>query len=378
MTRALAPVHILLVDDLAENLVSLEALLRRDDIVLLKARSGDEALELLLLHDVALALLDVQMPEMDGFELAEFMRGNERTRHIPIIFVTAGTADALRRFRGYEAGAVDFIQKPIEADVLRSKANVFFDLHRQRQIVAAQRDELAIATSALVAADQRKDEFLAVLAHELRNPLAAMKAGLYMLQKREGTDAVIPIREQMDRQLNHLTRLVDDLLDISRITEGKISLRKERLELQAIVQSAIEASQPSLDAGGHAFTVDLPDEPVWLEADLVRMSQVLSNLLNNAAKYTPPGGNVALAAKCGADHLEIAVHDDGIGIPAEMQSRIFQIFEQVTGHKGRANGGLGIGLALVRQLVELHRGSIAVESAGEGQGSSFTVRIPLV
>lgn len=376
MTAPLPPVHFLLVDDLAENLVALEALLAREGIVILKARSGEEALELLLRHEVALALLDVQMPEMDGFELAEFMRGNERTRHIPIIFVTAGTSDAQRRFRGYEAGAVDFIQKPIEADILRSKAAVFFDLHRQRQLVAAQRDELKAASHALMLADQRKDQFLAMLAHELFNPVAAIKAGLHLLHKRADPDQGLAIREQMDRQVVHLTRLVEDLLDISRISEGKISLQKERVELGSIAQSAIEASRINLDAARHRFVANLPDRPVWLDADLVRMAQVVSNLLNNAAKYTPEGGNITLTATAHADCVEIRVEDDGIGIPAEMQGRIFQIFEQVSGHRDRAQGGLGIGLALVRQLVELHQGSIAVASDGPGTGSAFTLRLP--
>lgn len=376
MIAALPPVHVLLVDDLEENLLSLEALLAGEDMVVLKARSGETALELLLEHEVALALLDVQMPGMNGFELAEFMRGSERTRHIPIIFVTAGTADAQRRFRGYEAGAVDFIQKPIEADILRSKAAVFHDLYRQRQLVAAHRDELEAASRALRLADQRKDQFLAMLAHELFNPVAAIKAGLHLLQKRSDPEAAIEIRGQMDRQVSHLTRLVEDLLDISRVSEGKISLQKERVELRQVVQAAIEASRINLDAGRHAFTLDLPDAEIWLDADLVRMAQVVSNLLNNAAKYTPDGGNITLTATADARGVEIAVSDDGIGIPAEMQGRIFQIFEQVSRHRDRAQGGLGIGLALVRQLIELHDGSITVESAGEGQGSTFSVRMP--
>lgn len=377
MTGALPAVHLLLVDDLEENLLSLEALLGNSELVLLKARSGEEALELLLRHDVALALLDVQMPGMDGFELAEFMRGSERTRHIPIIFVTAGTSDAQRRFRGYEAGAVDFIQKPIETDVLRSKAAVFVDLYRQRQLVAGHRDELEAASQALRIADQRKDQFLAMLAHELFNPVAAIKAGLHLLNKREGTADASDIRDQMERQVVHLTRLVEDLLDISRVSEGKISLQKRPADLRQIVQSAIEVSQINLDAGRHSFTVSLPAEPICLDADFVRMAQVVSNLLNNAAKYTPQGGNIALVASVDAGCIEIKVKDDGIGIPAEMQERIFQIFEQVTGHRDRAQGGLGIGLALVRQLVELHHGSISVESAGEGAGSTFTVRVPV-
>lgn len=370
-------VKFLLVDDLEENLLSLEALLRHDDLEILKARSGEEALELLLQHEVALALLDVQMPGMDGFELAEFMRGNERTRHIPIIFVTAGTTDAQRRFRGYEAGAVDFIQKPIEADILRSKADVFFDLHRQRQIVAAQRDALEAATLALKEADRRKDVFIAILAHELRNPVAALHAGMHLLQKRADTDQAPYIRERMERQLSHLRRLVDDLLDTSRIVEGKISLKKERIGLRTILNSAIEASQANIDASGHHFTTDLPAAPVWLVADHTRMAQIVANLLNNAARYTPPGGEIRLRASVAGDDVEIEVRDNGVGIPQEMQARIFKIFAQVEGQQDRATGGLGIGLALVRQLVELHQGSIAVESEGPGKGSTFTVRIPL-
>src|SRR6202000_2472077 len=160
MTPILAPVCFLLVDDLEENLLSLEALLRRDGLVLLKARSGDQALEILLEHDVALALIDVQMPGLNGFELAELMRGNERTRRIPIIFLTAGTSDRQPRFRGYEAGAVDFIYKPIEPDVLRSKADVFYELFRQRQQIAQQRDELQAQADALKEADRRQEEFI--------------------------------------------------------------------------------------------------------------------------------------------------------------------------------------------------------------------------
>jgi signal transduction histidine kinase len=253
---------------------------------------------------------------------------------------------------------------------------VFFDLHRQRQLLAVQRDELEAAGRALRIADQHKDRFLAMLAHELFNPIAAIKAGLHLLTRREGTDEAAPIRDQMDRQIVHLTRLVEDLLDISRVSEGKISLRKERVELHAIVRSAIEASQNNLDAGRHRFTLALPEREVWFEADAVRIVQVVSNLLNNAAKYTPEGGDISLTAEALPDAVEIRVTDDGVGIPVEMQARIFHIFEQVSGHRNRAQGGLGIGLALVRQLVELHQGSVEVVSEGEGMGSTFIVRLP--
>src|ERR1700761_9025866 len=255
-------VSFLLVDDLEENLLSLEALLRRDGLVLLKARSGDAALELLLQHDVALALVDVQMPGLNGFELAELMRGNERTRRVPIIFVTAGNADSQRRFRGYEAGAVDFIHKPIEADILRSKADVFFELYRQRQQIAAQRDELKAQADALKEADRRKDEFLATLAHELRNPLAPLRNGLDILRRNPDKESASEIRDMMDRQLVHLVRLIDDLLDVSRVSQGKIELRKERIRAADVLRAALESSQPLIDSVGHSLTVDVPPEPI--------------------------------------------------------------------------------------------------------------------
>ena len=236
MTSEIGPVYFLLVDDLEENLLSLEGLLRRDGLVLLKARSGPQALELLLQYDVALAILDVQMPEMDGYELAELMRGTERTRRAPIIFLTAGAADRQRRFRGYEAGAVDFLNKPIEPDILRSKASVFFELYQQRNQIAAQRDELKSYAAALTEADRRKDEFLATLAHELRNPLAPIRNGLDILRTSPTAPNAEEIRDVMDRQLSHLVRLVDDLLDVSRVSQGKIDLRKARVALSDVIK----------------------------------------------------------------------------------------------------------------------------------------------
>jgi len=375
MTYSDTPTTLLLVDDLEENLLALEALLRREGLTFLKARSGDEALELLLSHDVALALLDVQMPGMDGFQLAEYMRGNTRTHHVPIIFVTAGSSDQQRRFRGYEAGAVDFIQKPIEADVLRSKAEVFVDLYRQRRQILAQRDELEAHAAVLRTADRRKNQFLAVLGHELRNPVMALSAGLQLTEREVDPVKVGLIRERMATQVFHLSRLVEDLLDISRIDQGKITLRLERVSLQTVLESAIETSRPKIDAGRHTLSVDLPDEPIWVTADFTRLSQVVSNLLTNAAKYTPPEGHIELVVTSGADFVEIAVTDDGVGISPEMQSKVFDLYTQVAGPDARSSEGLGIGLSLVKQLVELHKGSISVHSAGTNQGSCFTLRL---
>lgn len=378
MTRETNPIQCLLVDDLEENLLALEALLQRDGLTLLKARSGEEALELLLVHDVALALLDVQMPGMDGFELAEFMRGNERTRHIPIIFLTAGSADLQRRFRGYEAGAVDFIQKPIEADILRSKADVFFNLFEQRRQIVAQRDELATLASALKTADRRKNEFLAILGHELRNPIMALSAGLHLLERREGAGVASDIRERMDRHVRHMSRLIEDLLDMARIDQGKISLKKERLSLQKVLEFAVEASQVHIEEARHELILDIESEAIWMEADHARIAQIVSNLLNNAAKYTPPGGKIELSARVTEQWAEIEVADTGLGIPADKQAQIFDLFAQLRGSHGEAHDGLGIGLALVRQLVELHGGSILLKNSIPGEGSVFQVRLPMI
>jgi signal transduction histidine kinase len=341
-----------------------------------------EALELLLENDVALALVDVQMPGMDGFELAELMRGADRTRRVPIIFVTAGVNEQQRRFRGYEAGAVDFLQKPIEPDVLKSKAG---------QEVARQRDELEAATEenrrlldetrryaeALTEADRRKDEFLATLSHELRNPLVPILNGLEILKSRPDPEVLDRVREMMERQLGVVTRLVDDLLDVSRITSGKAALRLERLALRGVVQAAVEASQAAVEAGGHTLRVELPDREIWVDADAPRLAQVIANLLNNAAKYTDEGGSIALVASEEEGRAVLRVKDTGSGIPSEMLSEVFVMFTQVNRTLERSQGGLGIGLALVKRLVEMHGGTVDAESAGLGQGSTFTVRLPL-
>lgn len=367
----------LLVDDLEENLVALEALLSRDGLDLDKARSGEDALELMLANEYALALLDVQMPGMDGFELAEIMRANERSRHIPIIFVTAGSGDAVRRFRGYEAGAVDFIQKPIEADVLRSKANVFLDLYLQRQQIVAQRDELETLTTALQAADQQKNRFLAVLAHELRNPLAVLAAGINILERKTDPDVIDTIRKSMRQHLGYMTRLVDDLLDINRIEHGKISLRRERVLLSDILPSALEVAAPAIEVGNHALAVELPQQAILLDVDPARFIQIVGNVVSNAARYTPKGGRIDVSVNRIANNASIVVSDNGVGIPTDQQSRIFQMFEQSDAGMGVVGDGLGIGLALVKQLVELHGGTIHLVSSVPGEGSTFEIQLPI-
>jgi signal transduction histidine kinase len=394
-TTMLDPVHFLIVDDLPENLLALEALLRREGLVVLQARSGTEALELLLKYDVALAIVDVQMPNMDGFELAELMRGMERTRRVPIIFLTAGSADRQRRFRGYETGAVDFLHKPIEPDVLRSKTDVFFELFRQRQEVALQRDELRVATdenarllqesrqyaAELKEADRRKDEFLAMLAHELRNPLAPVRNAVEILRlSGPVNDAIESAREILARQVAHMARLIDDLLDVARIARGKVRLRTERCDLAELVRQTAEDYRPTLAAIGVTFKVEVPTKPLPLMADPTRVAQVIGNLLHNAGKFTPRGGFVAVGVE--EDPKErvgiVTVSDTGSGLEQAVMAHLFEPFSQADQPLDRQNGGLGLGLALVKGLLELHGGSIEAASAGLNQGSTFTMRIPLL
>jgi PAS domain S-box-containing protein len=238
--------------------------------------------------------------------------------------------------------------------------------------------ENANLLAALKKADQRKDEFLALLAHELRNPLAPIRNALeVLLIKVQPEPELRWAREVIDRQVQQMTRLVDDLLDVSRITRGKVELRKERIELAAVVESAVEASRPLIEKWGHELTIQIPPGPIQLEGDLTRLAQVLLNLLNNAAKYTDQGGHIWLTAERQTNHVVIRVKDSGIGIPAEMLPRIFEMFRQVDRSLERSEGGLGIGLNLVKRLVEMHGGNVEAHSVGPGKGSEFIVHLPM-
>jgi PAS domain S-box-containing protein len=235
------------------------------------------------------------------------------------------------------------------------------------------------AEQALQDASRYKDEFLATLAHELRNPLAPIRNGLQLLRMVDpASEPALQARAIMERQLEHLVRLVDDLMEVSRITRGKIDLRRETIDVAAVMMSAVETSRPAIEAGRHHFSFQLPAEPLMVNGDFVRLAQVISNLLNNAAKYTDNGGQISLGAEREGEQALIRVRDSGIGIPADIMPRIFDMFAQAHASLARSSGGLGIGLALARSLVEMHGGRIAAQSAGEGRGSEFTVRLPLL
>ncbi len=547
------PTNILVVDDLPEKLLAYRTVLEELGENVVTARSGEEALGLVLRHEFAVILLDVTMPGMDGFETAALIRRRRRSAHTPIIFLTA-FADEVRAAEGYAHGAVDFILTPVVPEILRAKVRVFVDLYRMTQQVRRQAEErialaeertkraaaedatrrsnfladvsraladsldpgttartlarqavpfladlagvtlagepgqpwrtelawagppgrepggvrltgpdgphdelrdaveralgrgqperldgldlpypapadgrvrsaavfplrargrtLGVLTLALgpsgrrhepadlalaedlasragialdnarlykdvERADRQKNEFLSMLAHELRNPLAPIRNAAEVLRM-SGPDQpqVRWAREVIDRQLSHLVRLVDDLLDVSRITRGKIQLKPEPVDLAAVVGHAVEASRPAIEQAKHRLEVALPPEPVWVTGDAARLTQVLTNLLNNAAKYTDPGGRVALALAREGGEAVVRVWDTGVGIPADMLTAVFDLFTQVDRSLDRSQGGLGVGLTLVKRLVEMHGGSVAAHSDGPGKGSEFVIRLP--
>jgi two-component system, sensor histidine kinase len=378
--------RVLVVDDRPENLLAAEVALTGLDALLVTALSGEEALKYLLEADYSLVLLDVHMPGMDGYETARYIRARPRSAHVPIIFMTAHVNEEKHMLRAYELGAVDFLVKPVAPEILRAKSQQLLAIQDRTDEIARLRGQRELELerqrfqdeqmTQLEDADHRKNEFLAILAHELRNPLAPLRA-LFDLAKHAPDQ---PLTERMleigDRQISLLTRLVDDLLDVSRITTNKLELRPEVMDLREVIESAASTSRPRLAERGHTLSIEAPDKPVSVIVDSLRLVQVISNLLNNAARYTQPAGKIAVKCSCDDDHAFIAITDNGIGIPTELLPTIFGMFVQER-VRSDGSGGLGLGLALAKQLVELHGGTIRATSRGRGHGSTFTIQLPL-
>jgi len=360
-----ANVKCLLVDDVEENLIALEALLQREGVDILKASSGPEALELLLQHsDVALALLDVQMPEMNGFELAELIRGSERTRHVPLIFMTAGSRDQNWQFKGYETGAVDFLYKPIDPHMLINKANVFFELHRQKRAIAR---ELHERTEAL----RINEMFMAVLSHDLRGPLSAILASAMVLQRPQDADKVHALAEKIQNSGRRMGRMIEDLLDVTRARQaGGLVVRREPMDLSDAAQRTVQEIRSS-----HPERVVEVEQAGDLQGawDGERLCQVLSNLLGNAMHHGAPDQPVLLRLDGSAPDVVALSVTNGGTIPPDLIPHLFDPFRG----RSRASGGhqgLGLGLYIVQQLVLAHEGRIEVCSR-EGR-TSFQVVLP--
>jgi signal transduction histidine kinase len=408
------PVGILLVDDQQSRLLTYEAILSPLGHRLVCASSGLAALQQLMDGEFAVILLDVSMPGMDGFETARIIHEHPRFESTPIIFVTGVHVSELDRLKGYELGAVDYVYVPVVPEILRSKVSVLVELHAQRvelkrlneslsaanaALDAANRTlkreaeseqallnaslakanrELAAGNAALLDADRRKDDFLAILAHELRNPLTPIRAAVAILQRLGANDpTVVAMRDLIERQALHMTRLIDDLLDVSRITQGKINLKPQPVDIGTIAKRAIESSQPAIDERRHGIVVKA-GEALFVNGDAVRLTQVIGNLINNAVKYTPEGGRIEVELGAEGGHAVVAVRDNGIGIESEYLAHVFELFGQVRHPRPHGQDGLGIGLALVQRIVEMHGGVVQARSGGANLGSEFVVRLPLL
>jgi signal transduction histidine kinase len=329
-------------------------------------------------HDVY--LFDYRLGAHTGLDLLAAARAAGCAA--PVILLTGQSMWEID-LAAMDAGAADFLEKGRLDAVILDRA-IRYALQQRRYEVELERkvrertEELARLNDSLKQADKRKDEFLATLAHELRNPLAPIRNALEIMRLAGNSpEAVEQARQIMDRQVRQMVRLIDDLLDVSRITRGKLQLTLERVPVQAAVEAALEISRPRIDRAGLTLSVIPPAEPLAVTGDRIRLAQVFSNLLNNAAKYTERGGRVTVTLARDGDHAAVSVADTGVGIPPEVLPHIFDLFTQVDRTLNRAEGGLGIGLALVRRLVELHRGRVEARSDGVGRGAEFVVRLPL-
>jgi signal transduction histidine kinase len=420
MSRA---VDILLVDDHEENLLALEAILADPAYNLVRARSGRDALREVLAREFALILLDVAMPDLDGYETAALIRQRERSRDTPIIFLTANYRTDTHVFRGYSVGAVDYLFKPFTPEVLKSKVAVFVELFTKRETLKRQTEalrhahdeleervrlrtrELAEANEALrseiaervriekerlallereqlartqaESVNRMKDEFLATLSHELRTPLNAILGWAHLLTTGKAEPATV------QRALNVIhnnamaqSQLIEDILDVSRIISGKLRLNLAPVRLREVMEAALDSVVPAAEAKGITIERHLEDlEPIAGDRD--RLQQVFWNLLSNAVKFTSREGRVTVhVARVDHDAL-ISVEDTGIGITADFLPYVFDRFSQADGSATRRHGGLGLGMAIVRYLVELHGGTVRAESAGENCGATFTASIPM-
>ena len=385
---------LLIVDDLPENLLALEALIKREDRAVYKALSADEALSLLLQHEFALAILDVQMPGMNGFELAEMMRGTEKTKNIPIVFVSAAGREMNYAFKGYESGAVDFLHKPLDIHAVKSKVNVFVELYRQskamkQQVEALEQSrreqetllaQLQLTQVELERAVRMRDDFMSIVSHEVRTPLNGLILETQLRKMHLARDnAAAFTMEKMhamvdrdERQILSLIRLIEDMLDVSRIRTGKLSIRPAEFDLARTVDRLLENFSAQISAAQSSvnFTAEYPVVGQW---DEFRIEQVISNLLTNALRY---GANkpIDVTVYIEGNQAVVDVRDQGIGISQENQQRVFQQFERVSASQVAA--GLGLGLFISEQIVAAHSGTISVQSE-LGEGALFRVCLPL-
>ena len=357
---------ILNVDDSDGARYAKSRILKRAGYTVIEACDGGEALAMARTEQPVLILLDVKLPDINGIEVCRQLKADPATQTILVLQTSASFIGSADRIRALDHGADSYLIEPIEPEELVANVRALL--------------RLGLVERELREVDRRKNEFLATLAHELRNPLGPIRTSVELLRR---LDPIVPemqekARNTIQRHTDHLALLVDDLLDVARISQSKITLRSEPVAVRAFVDNALETSHQAVTSRSHTLTVELPEQDVWVQGDQVRLSQILSNLLLNAAKYTPVAGKIELLVAAVDGELLMRVSDNGIGIEKSSMDTIFDLFTQSRHVADQVQDGLGIGLSLVRTLVELHGGSIRVESGGKGLGSCFEVRLPLV
>ncbi|NYH24866.1 hybrid sensor histidine kinase/response regulator [Paraburkholderia bryophila] len=359
-----SPVNILIVDDIVHNITALEALLARPDVNVLVADSGTAALDLLLKHEVALAILDVNMPGMNGFELAALMRGSPRTSHVPIIFLTATAQDASRTFRGYEAGAVDFLYKPFDPRILQSKVDVFVQLEQQKRQLAAQ----LVTTRQMLEANEM---LMAVLSHDLRTPLGAVLASAEYLMRTAADEQSITVATRVKNSSLRMARMVDQLLNLARLQGGRLPLQPRSIELATLCRSVIDEFASRENGKRIVFASSGNTSGAW-DTDLVW--QAVSNLVSNALHHGAAGGDISVEVDGEAvDSVRLKVANRGT-IPTEVFPHLFKAFGPNTSG-ARSREGLGLGLHIVQEIARMHGGNVSVNS-DEAMGTVFTIELP--
>jgi signal transduction histidine kinase len=401
-------VKILLVDDYRANLDALEVMLEPSGCTLIRAESADEGLLALLRHEFAAMILDIKMPMMNGIELARLVKQRKRTEHVPILFLTAHAFDEQDVLLGYGAGAVDYMSKPINAEILRSKVAVFVDLFRKTRELARLNDVLETqiaerlkAQTALEMANAQlerrvqertvalreakeeaerqsrmKDEFVATVSHELRTPMNVILGWLHLMTtgKSPTTSTSLAV---IERNARLQAQLIDDLLDINRLTAGHMQLDMTTVDIAAVARASVQALQPVADAKGVQLAITIDPGVTAIVGDPGRLQQIMWNLLNNAIKFNRRGGRINVQVQPTSNGVQISVDDTGRGMAADSLAHVFEKFWQEDSSPTRAAGGLGLGLALTKHLVELHGGEIEASSPGVGLGSTFIVQLPV-
>jgi signal transduction histidine kinase len=376
------PIRVILIDDDEDDFVLIRDLLADSSFrnyEISHVTNYEQGLVDTCSGNYDIVLLDYKLGEKTGLDLlSEARRLGCET---PVIMLTGMSSDEID-IAVMEKGADYYLEKSRIDTVILERTIRYAIQQREFEKVLEQRvrertEELDRANEALQLEARRKDEFIATLAHELRNPMAPIRNALEIMRlSGDSPHAVTPARVLLERQLNIMIRLIDDLLDVSRISRGKLRLNMETLTLADVLDAALEQSRPNLDRARQELTLDVPVEPIYLEGDRVRLAQVLTNLLNNAAKFSEPGGNVRLVAVKEKDKVIIRVKDSGMGIAPEMLDRVFDPFTQVDRSIHRTQGGLGIGLNLVKTLIQMHGGTVKASSKGIGRGAEFTVSLP--